>query len=347
MVRINKRLFAPLFLFLWLACPAWGAPFRGVLAGTVQTAHDHTALAGVEVSIQVKGRYRKHVARANSAGSFTIRLADVFPGLSWEGSSLTLEFEKENFDRAVRVFSNDSAAPDFENLHIELQQLSGAAVSGTEETGRLAEYYSSAGSTLFLFPYRFSGGESGLDLEIFAENLYDRISDGLRPWLQALPGFDFDVSVQPLAEMEVASTNRERMYSLGKQLNALAVVSGGGQIEDGDGGAASVFLRSRYVAIPSTRGLRPGQLKIDDHFPIGLLNSMRLSERLNRYWEMQSALAICVREFERAQAEGSRDALQKVADMVVAARAEIGPDGPMQAEQFTLLYNLVHEEMRK
>ena len=336
-----------LLLFIFPAC-AFSASLPDQLAGTVRTVQGQVTLSGVAVSIQVQGRFSKNATFTSDAGTFSISLKEIFPGLAAGAqSSITLIFEKDNFDKVIRIINTGSAAQDFENLEIAILQLSGTSVISADEAASMADYYSTKGRTLFLFPYHFSGSENTFDMNRFAGSLSDRISDGLRPWLQALPGVDFDVSIQPLEELPLSSTNLEKVHALGKHLNALAMVSGGGEFEDEPDGSANVFLRSRYVTIPALEKLRPGTVKIDDRFPKKILNSMRLGERLNRHWEVQSALAICVREFERALADGKRESLEKVSRMIVAARSEIGPDDPMQAEQFRMLRDLVNEELGK
>lgn len=338
-------------LIMFFSTNALGATFQGRIGGTVGLENSAGMLSGVRVSVQFKGKLEKNAALTDAAGGFTVDIRQVFSEQTNEGGSLSLVCEKTNYYRVVKVLDTGSTSINLEHLKIIMIPISGASTVTDEESKKIGKYYSGTGRTLYITPYQFVGTLPSLDMDRFAENLYDTISNGLRPWLQALPGVNLDISVQSIPDIDTASTNMEKMYQYGHILNGLAIIAGNGEFYQEENGQETVFLRSRFITIPHIPPLRPGTVKLDDIFPSTMLNSLMLSDRLNKYWSAQTGLAICVSEYKKASAmqekERREKALEQVRIMIIACRSDIDPDNPLLASQFEHLRDIVDGELQK
>jgi len=168
----------------------------------------------------------------------------------------------------------------------------------------------------------------------------------LKTTLQAAPGVEMDVSIQPIPEASITATNIEQHYQLGDYLNALAMISGFGELMNDDQGKKEIYLKSNYVTIPAVEIMRPGKVTIKDQFPARFLNSLQLGDHLNKYWGHHTALALCVQEFHRAMNPSKKkDQLKAVKDIIIASRSQLSGDNPLLGAEFTRLLDTVEKEL--
>ena len=337
MVRIGIAAVIMLFSF-----PSMAGIFQGNVAGVVVDEKSDAKIPGVAITLQVKGILRSDLPPTRPDGQFDLDLKQILPEVNLTGSTLTLIFEKKDYDQSVIVLNTESDKENWNQLEIRLfkpRELQEIPEAQREE---IEKYVSKKGKTLYLFPYALANAEESLELNMFAQNLLDNIAASLRTTVQAAPGVDMDVSIQTLSDLNISSTNFERYYQIGQFLNALAMISGIGELSNDE---QKVYLRSNYVTIPAVANLRPGNVTIKDQFPVRLLNSLQLSESLSKYWGHHTALAICVQAFHQAMKPAKNKAqLKAVEKLIVASRSQLSGDNPLLDDQFKRLLDIVIKE---
>lgn len=336
-VRISIAAVIVLFSF-----SAMAGIFQGNVAGVVVDEKSSEKISGVTITLQVKGILKSDLTATQSNGRFDLDLKQILPEVNLKRSTLTLIFEKTDYDQSVIVLNTESDKENWDQLEIRLikpQEIKEIPEAQREE---IEKYVSKKGKTLYLFPYSLAKAEESLELNMFAQNLLDNITASLKTTVQAAPGVDMDVSIQTLSDLNITTTNFERHYQIGAFLNALAMISGIGELSNDE---QKVYLRSNYVTIPAVADLRPGNVTIKDQFPARLLNSLQLSESLNKYWGHHTALAICVQEYHRAMRPTKNKAqLAEVEKLVVASRAQLSGDNRALDGQFKKLLDIVIKE---
>jgi hypothetical protein len=328
-----------------ISCSASAGIFQGDVAGVVLDEKSSAKISGVAISLQVKAIFKSNLAQTGPDGRFEIDFKQILPDLDLRRSTIELIFHKPGYDQSVIVLNTDADNENWDQQEIRL--IKSQEIEKLPEPLREAiqKHRSEKGKTLYLSPYYVDKATETLQLKMFAQNLLDNITASLRTTVQAAPGVEMDVSIQPLSDIDITATNIERLYQFGEVLNALAMISGIGEMSSDDLGKQEIYLRSNYVTIPSAASLRPGNVTIKDQFPAPLLNSLRLSEYLNKYWGHHTALALCIQEFHEAMTPSRDNArLEKVEKLIIASRSQLSGDNQVLKGQFDMLLNIVIKE---
>ncbi len=339
-IRASVAAFIVLFSF-----SAMAGIFQGSVAGVVVDERSSKKISGVTITLQAKGIWKSDLPATQSNGQFDLDLEQIFPAVDLKRSTITLAFAKPGYNPHNLVLNTDSDRENWDQLEIRLVKPRGIPKISEEQSEKIEKYVSEKGKTLYLLPYYLAQADDSLKLQLFAQNLFDSITANLKTTVQAAPGVEMDVSIQPIPEISITSTNIEQHYQMGEYLNALAMISGIGELLTDEHGKAEVYLRSNYVTIPAVARLRPGNVTIKDQFPSQLLNSLQLSEHLNKYWGHHTALAICVQEFHRAMIPSrNKGQLRTVEKLIIASRSQLSGDNPQLKAQFDKLLDIVIEE---
>lgn len=339
-LRVSVAAFIVLFSF-----SAMAGIFQGSVAGVVVDERSSKKISGVAITLQAKGIWKSNLPATQSNGQFDLDLEQILPQVDLNRSTITLIFDKPGYDQFIIVLNTESDRENWDQLEIRLFKPQGTAAISEEQSKKIEKYVSQKGKTLYLLPYYLAKADDSLMLQLFAQNLLDSITASLKTTVQAAPGVEMDVSIQPLSDISITSTNIEQHHQIGEFLNALAMISGMGELLTDGHGKEEVYLRSNYVTIPAVERLRPGSVTIKDQFPSQLLNSLQLSAHLNKYWGHHTALAICVQEFHRAMIPGrNKDQLRTVEKLIIASRSQLSGDNPQLKAQFDKLLDIVIEE---
>ena len=340
-IRLGVAVFIVLYSF-----SAMAGVFQDRLAGTVAEQHSGAKISDVSMGLQVKGIWKSNLPATGPNGQFDFDLRQIFPGVDLKESTITLTFDKEGYDTENMLLDTEVNQIDWDQLKVRLVKLQEIPKISEEQSQKIEKYVSEKGKTLYLLPYQFTEEGDPLKLQLFAQNLLESITAGLKTTLQAAPGVEMDVSIQPIPEVSITSTNIEQHYQLGGYLNALAMISGFGQLLKDDQGKKEIYLKSNYVTIPAVEILRPGKVTINDQFPARFLNSLQLGDQLNKYWGHHTALALCVQEFHRAMNPSKKkDHLQAVKNIILASRSQLSGDNAMLGAEFTRLLETVEKEL--
>ena len=340
-----KRLGVPIFILLF-SVSAMAGKFQGRLAGEVVDERSDAKISGVKISLQAKGIWKSDLPESGSNGQFDFDLNQIFPGSNLKGSTITLTFEKQGYEPQNMLLNTDSDRENWDRLDIRLIKIREIPKISEEQSKKIEKYVSEKGKTLFLLSYQFTEADQPLKLQLFAQNLLESITAGLKTTIQAAPGVEMDVSIQPIPEISITATNIEQQYQLGDYLNALAVISGFGELLTDEQGKAEVYLKSNYITIPAVQILHPGKITIRDQFPARFLNSLQLGDHLNKYWGHHTALAICVQEFHKAMTPSkNEDQLKIVKQLIIASRSQLSGDNPLLGAEFTRLLENVEKEL--
>ena len=339
-IRISLAAVIALFSF-----SAMAGIFQGNVAGVVLDEKSSEKISGVEITLQVKGILKSNLAATQSNGRFDLDLNQIFPEADLKRRSIMLIFHKAGYNQTNIVLNTESDMENWDQLEIRLIKPLEIEKLSKKQREEIEKHVSEKGKTLFLFPYHLEKATESLQLKMFAQNLLDNITASLRTTVQAAPGVEMDVSIETPSDIDITSTNIERHYQIGAALNALAMISGIGELSSDEDGKQEIYLRSNYVTIPAVASIRTGNVTIKDQFPARLLNSLRLSEYLNRYWGHHTALAICVQEFHQAMTPSKNKAqLGEVEKLIVASRSQLSGDNPALEDQFDRLLKIVIKE---
>jgi hypothetical protein len=332
--------------------------FTGQIKGTVITEVLETPVEGASVDIEAGGNLKLGAAVTDAAGGFQIDLAKLFNHLTLKGRTIIFKFTKQGYAENVTHWECKSVAPrDYYHLRIKLVPLHGSSALTAEEQKKLDPHVSSRrGHTLFLLPYEITS-TSGSNYVINIKNLAITLMRAINTHVTGLPMASsrgvvkpfIDISIKPI-EVQVEATNTEKIRRYGMHLNALAMVSGYGNVERGESGKDMAHITSHYCTILSFPEFPSTILAIDDTAPAELLNSIKLSENLSRVWRSYTLLAVCLNEFEQAkQVEAKPDRerrLKNVRTYLLNELADLGADEQLRMSEIEKLLELVDQELK-
>lgn len=199
---------------------------------------------------------------------------------------------------------------------------------------------------LFLVPYELPVTAAGLAPETANERLRANLERVIVTYVQSTArintGGVISLTLLPIdVGKEVG-----RLQTYGTQLNALAIITGYGNLE-GERGQEQMLVSSTYVVVPQVSSLDSPIFYVDDALPAGQLASPRLWEHLSKLWGRSTVLALGMREFRDAQASNNRDKLRQIRTYLQAERASAGPGNEQLLVQLNALLALVDKELVK
>ena len=211
-------------LIVLYSVSAMAGVFQGRLAGEIVEERSGTKISDVNIRLQAKGIWKSNLPATGSNGRFDFDLSQIFPGVDLKESTITLNFAKAGYDPVNMLLNTESNRENWDQLEIRLVKLQEIPKISEEQSKKIEKYVSEKGKTLYLLPYQFTEAGDPLKLQLFAQNLLETITAGLKTTLQAAPGVEMDVSIQPIPEVSITATNIEQHYQLGGYLSALAMI---------------------------------------------------------------------------------------------------------------------------
>ena len=319
---------------------ARGAP---LVSGTV-TARNGTALT--EVQVQVEIRDVKTISPTDAQGGFQFDAATLFSAGELRGAGgLMLKFSKPGYQSAnklLRLTPNQKPAL----VAIQLDPSTGSAALAPSDKQSLDKYAAAPGGTpLFLIPYALSGVNASDPMKV-NEVLRANLERVIVTHLQAsAAGGSAAISLKLLPMSDAGDIDRMRAY--GAYLNALAIISGFGEVASTAGKKNTLAVSSTFLVVPQADLVAAPVLYVDDELPADQVSSPRLYQHLSKLWGRSAVLALGVSEFRKATASKDTDALKRIRKYLRSERAGTGPGDEALVSQLNILIEAVDKELGK
>jgi hypothetical protein len=322
---------------------AGGGTAAPIVSGTV-TARNGTALA--EVQVQVEIRSVKTVPPTDAQGRFEFDATTLFSAAELrDAGGLMLKFSKPGFQPAnklLRLLPSQAPAP----VAMQLDPSGGSAALAPDEKQSLDKYVAAPGSApLFLIPYALSGVEAS-DPKKVNEVLRANLERVIVTHVQASAAAgSAAVSLKLLPMPDAGDIDRMRAY--GAYLNALAVISGFGEVEAAAGKKSTLDVSSTFLVVSQGDLIGAPVLYVDDQLPANQVSSPRLYQHLSKLWGRSAVLALGVSDFRKASASKDKDALKRIRKYLQSERAGTGPGDEALLSQLNVLIEAVDKELAK
>jgi hypothetical protein len=322
---------------LWFGVAA-AAP---IVSGTV-TARNGTSLS--EVQVQVEIRNVKTVPATDAQGRFQFDAAALFPAAELRNAGgLMLKFSKPGFqstNKLLRLVPNQQLAP----VAVQLDPNAGSAALAPGDKQNLDKYAAApGGAPVFLIPYALSGIEAS-DPRKVNEVLRANLERVIVTHLQAATGGSAPFSVKLLPVPDASDIDRMRAY--GTYLNALAVISGFGEVASAAGNKKGTLgVSSTFLVVPQDGLLAVPVLYVDDELPADQVSSPRLYQHLSKLWGRSAVLALGLREFRTATTSNDKDALKRIRNYLSKERGSTGPGDEALVSQLNALIEAADKEL--
>ena len=340
-----------LVLLLAFSRPAGAEPVR--IVGTVTGGVSGTPVRDVRVDVLILGDLTPKAALTDMAGQYEATVKTSKP--LDKPVTVTLRFYKEGFD----PYPTDSIQTcDFRPgacrvSSIQLAPSGGSSALTEEERTKLDSVKSTEGSTLFMLPYQVTHPVAS-ETPINMKTLTDSLQIAISTQIQSLEGDRELARFEPLEpvslmavppEIDIDETNVERIKTVGHHLNALAVISGNGEVARTSEASEIINVRSRFVIMP-TNGNAARQFLVDDReLPSTLFNSLELAEKLSPQWGHNTVFALCQREFAKAKQAKDRKALWRIRAYVNAQLHRASGDEKLKVGDLQRLLLRIDEEL--
>jgi hypothetical protein len=191
-------------------------------------------------------------------------------------------------------------------------------------------------------------------MDLLSDNL-DRI---INTHIQELPVHSGVGNIPPLEAVSLQyltyskavpqRANTERIRTVGRHINALAIGSGSGERTQGAAAASPhLTLSSKFVIIPVRTSYNPGILFVDDVLPVEKLNSPLLYSHLSEWWGHYTVMAMCLRKFDQAKKIKDKSSMKEVRAYLLAERRLIGSDEAYKARKINDLIEMINRELGK
>lgn len=187
---------------------------------------------------------------------------------------------------------------------------------------------SALGQTIFVSPYTIYGS-SGSDLEArFNRDLPDIVHHKILAYqsaLEDLPPLGIDIGVEVLDE-RLTPRQAEHIRRLGRQLNAMGVVAGSGDLGGEAADAGEIVMTSVFRTIPSYGDLGSDVRPITDRLPAGEASPSRVAEGLHDVWGKQAMIAYVLQRLAAHQGTWPAGELDRLRALVRSVHATMAPD---------------------
>jgi hypothetical protein len=338
-LRVVVVLLLPMMIF---CVPAAAA----LIEGQVVDASNNEPLAGVQIEIEASGRSRLLSQTTSDAGQFSINPTNYFTADELDTYALILTFFKVDYRSVTRVLRFELRGHfRHVNLPVKLENLAATPQIDPKVLEVLRRNKSRTGTMLYMVPYMLESESQVTNAKRINRTLKFHLKRGINTHLQSLETDtttpEVGITTMPV---EIETGNTEQIRAYGKELNALAVVSGMGFVDDSaDGGAVNVS--SEYVIIPAISKFQPNSIYVDDHFPLKAQAS-RLFERLHRLWGQNTVLALSLVEIKKALKNDDRSGLERALDYLNAEKKQVGPNNDALVKHIDALMTIIKEDLQ-
>lgn len=313
----------------------------GEIAGRITQASSGDPISQVRIDLGYGGKFKSRVTISDSNGAFSLSLDQLFPGYTPRLPDAALFFHKDGYIPQTRTMTcKPHGDIDCSTLDIQLGALATTDMLSDEDKQRLKPVQAGSGLTLYILPYDMHGQavSQGVDLDLLAEAIHRRVNTRLQELRRQandahrLP----TIGLRTLTNIDVKRTDTARLDSIGKYLNALALVSGRGYAQGN--GTERILLSSLYHVVPSTNDFHAGSLYVDDLVQPKTLSSPLLFEELSDEWALHTLIALSLEEFIQARANEDLNKIEEIRAYLIAQRGEYGED---ETSKVTLLNDLL------
>jgi hypothetical protein len=342
-----------LILFFTSPLPARAAEVR--MVGKVTAGVSGAPVRDVRVDVFTLNASKLNAALTDVQGQYEAKMEVTKP--FDKPVSVELRFFKEGFEPYphVSIQSCDFRSSACQISLIQLTPSGGSAALTEDERAKLEVVKSTEGSSLFMLPYQVvlpAASASPINMKA----LTDSLQIAIITQIQSLEG-DRELSrfepLEPVSLMavppgiDVDGANVEKIKIMGHYLNALAVISGNGELIRKSNASETIDMRSRFLIMP-TKDTVVRQLVVEDReVPATLFNSLRLAENLSPQWGHHTLLALCQRELEKAKTKQvkDRDALWRVRAYVNAQLHRASGDEKLKVGDLQRLLQQIDKEL--
>lgn len=339
------RVFLALAAILLIAPNARGASL--VVRGVVVNETTGVPLGGVSVA----GEYGNYSGSSvtNSEGQFEIRFSYGSPPKLRE---VAIILKKSGYGEKTKIMQLEQA--ELRDLRFSMTQTLGAAALGPEDKSRLGNEVSSDGRTLFLLPYSGDGGPdaaSAISLNRLAEAVHRFVTADFQELAKNAssfpPALKAPFSIRLLPKETTVLSDAERLTSIGRYLNALAL-AGGSKAVVRQGGTDKLLMESKFLIIPQTAGFDAYYLQIDDIVPMRQINTLKFHEGLSDYWALYILLAFSIKEMRDTETSPDRRMrLEQIRSCLKAKKAQYGPADKRKVASIDTLLKSVEAKLRQ
>jgi hypothetical protein len=286
-------------VWLWLfALGLAGANLAGAAGISGQVKDGSDGVSGVVISAEWRDSGRRVLSTSDQSGSFSIDLPADVAG----SKTVTLFFEKPAYrSETRRLFMTTGGLPLPSELEVNL--VSDKQSASTKEFETFSQAVSREGRTLFFIPYTLKAdnpSEAGGQLN---KNLPEGIKFGVLTRLNSI-GYRKTISVDRI-DAHIDAANTEKVRILGQYLNALAIVTGRGELRL-DASKQRIFDVSSEFVLPAGSGEEAtSDSYVEDLISEADLSNPHLGQALNEEWAHRTLIAIADKEL-RNRADPAR-----------------------------------------
>ncbi|MGA9575851.1 MAG: hypothetical protein WBS20_18055 [Lysobacterales bacterium] len=181
--------------------------------------------------------------------------------------------------------------------------------------------FSHLGQTIFISPYSWWGQDTdslssrfNKDLPEFVYHKISAFTSGLNLSTQSI-----DISVEKLDE-QITAAEGERVLVVGKSLNALGVITGDGELVEGQNGDDYIGVTSVFRTIPYYQDVGRINLEIEDRIPSKSARPSQIGKGLDDFWGKQALLSVVLQRLAVHKGDWNPDELNRLSDILVGVR---------------------------
>ena len=321
-----------ILFFLALLFPVFLLAAGINIQGVIVSNSANTPLPNVSVTLMEPAGFSSSTTSTDHQGRFNLDL--IRPqNLNIHSRFITLRFEKQGFQKSDTLHSCNLKTENQCDIEtIQLYQLKQPTSLTQDEQNILTSYAKNQGNSLFLIPYRMlpENAPVQIDLELFVFALQSAINTRIQDLEEFIGVQSFEplppIELQTLTEL-ISKMDLGKRRSIGKYVNALAMISGISQLKNIQAGDQQMSIYSEFLVMPVGGGKNSRLLQVRDK---GLssedVNSIELADQLSPLWGHFALLAIAGKEYSRAMADGDVTALKRIRAYLIAEKATLKKD---------------------
>ena len=266
----------------------------------------------LENATVVIGRAGTEIARASTRSDGRFELSyDEFPDLF---QSATIRINATRYAEDARILFRESNGRCLEvsDHYVILERLQVAGDDGSSST---------LGLTIYIAPYTLYGDGADAIARRFNEDMPQIIHHRILAYksLLRVPTTQMDISVETVNESLTAAEG-ERIRRRGRQLNALGMIAGDGDLIPQNGSEPQIHLTSIFRTIPIYRDQGMIMQPIKDRLPVSRASPSRVAEKLHDYWGKQAVLSYVLQRLAIQQGPWRDEELDVLEDLLLAVK---------------------------
>jgi hypothetical protein len=289
----------------------------------------------LENATVVIGRAGTEIARTTTRPDGRFELSyDEFPDLL---HSATIKINATRYTEDVRILFREGNGRCLEvsEHYVILERLQIAGNNGSSST---------LGLTIYIAPYTLYGNGADAIAQRFNHDMPQIIHHRILAYksLLRVPTTQMDISVETINESFTAAEG-ERIRRRGRQLNALGMIAGDGDLIPQNGSEPQIHLTSIFRTIPVYRDQGMIMQPIKDKLPASRASPSRIAEKLHDYWGKQAVLSYVLQRLAIKQGSWGDEELDVLEDLLFAVKDTMTGQDRLLAPLDGLL-NMIEQE---